>query len=210
MLERKIRAVLSTESEFDVLFVHRDADSAGTEERSREIAEAARNAELVADRVNVIPVRTTEAWILLNEAAIRRVAGNPRGRQPLNLPRPSRVEDATDPKAVLESALVAASGCQGHRLRKFRKKFRQHRRILLEQLPVGGALDEVPAWVRLRQSVADSGFPAGLGMRLRFAVLNSLATRRHMLHPGCSGIEEHGGRQLHHLLMPVPNDRSDR
>ena len=155
MLARKLRVVLSTESEFDVLFVHRDADSAGIGERSGEIGEAARNAELAVDRINVIPVRTTEAWILLDEAAIRRVAGNPRGRQPLNLPRPSRVEQARDPKSILEAALVAASGCQGHRLRKFRKKFRQHRRILLEQLPVGGALAEVPAWVRLRQAVSD-------------------------------------------------------
>lgn len=155
VLERKMRVVLSTESEFDLLFVHRDADSAGVEERSGEIAEAARNAELAADRVNVIPVRTTEAWILLDETAIRRVAGNPRGRQPLDLPRPSRVEQARDPKSILEAALAAASGCQGHRLRKFRRKFRQHRRILLEQLPVGGALAEVPAWVRLRQAVSD-------------------------------------------------------
>lgn len=150
-----MRAVLSTDSEFDVLFVHRDANSAGIEERSREIAEAARNTELAVDRVNVIPVRTTEAWVLLDEAAIRRVAGNPRGRQPLDLPRPSRVGHAADPKGILESALVAASGCQGHRLRKFRKKFRQHRRILLEQLPVGGALEEVPAWTQLRQAVSD-------------------------------------------------------
>ena len=155
VLERKIRAVLSTESEFDVLFVHRDADAAGHEERSREIAEASRIVELEVDRVTVIPVRTTEAWILLDEAAIRRVAGNPGGRQPLDLPRPSRVEDVPNPKAVLESALVAACGHQGHRLKKFRKKLRQHRRILLEQLPVGGALDEVPAWVRLKQAISD-------------------------------------------------------
>ena len=155
VLARKLRAILSAASEFDVLFVHRDADSAGIEERSREIAEAARDSESEAARITVIPVRTTEAWILLDEDAIRRVAGNPSGRQPLNLPRPSRVERATDPKTILESALAAASGDQGHRLRKFRKKFGRHRRILLEQLPVGGALAEVPAWVRLRQAVSD-------------------------------------------------------
>ena len=150
-----MRVVLSRESEFDVLFIHRDADSAGVEQRSGEIAEAARNAELVIDRITVIPVITTEAWILLDEAAIRRVAGYPRGKQPLNLPRPSRVEHVANPKAALESALVVASGCQGHRLRKFRARFGQHRRILLEQLQVGGTLAEVPAWVRLRQAVSD-------------------------------------------------------
>lgn len=155
VLERKVRGVLSTESEFDLLFIHRDADSIGHRERSEEIAEASGDAALDVVRVSVIPVRTTEAWILLDEEAIRRVAGNPRGRQPLHLPRPSRVEDANNPKGALQTALVAASGHQGHRLKKFRNKFGQHRRILLEQLPVGGALNEVPAWVRLRQAVSE-------------------------------------------------------
>ena len=155
VLERKVRAVLSTESEFDLLFVHRDADSAGYEERFREIVDALRNTELDVERITVIPVRATESWILLDENAIRRVAGNPSGRQPLNLPRPSRVEPIADPKATLVSALVAACGYRGHRLKKFRTKFGQHRRILLERLPVGGALDEVPAWVRLKQAVSE-------------------------------------------------------
>ena len=155
VLERKVRAVLSTESEFDLLFVHRDADSAGYEERFREIVDALRNTELDVERITVIPVRATEAWILLDENAIRRVAGNPSGRQPLNLPRPSRVEHVADPKATLVSALVAACGYRGHRLKKFRTKFGQHRRILLERLPAGGALDEVPAWVRLKQAVSE-------------------------------------------------------
>ena len=155
VLERKIRSVLFTESEFDLLFVHRDADAAGYRERFEEIAEALEGAASQAGGVYVVPVRTTEAWILLDEDAIRRVAGNPKGRGPLGLPRPSSVEDVHDPKEALRTALVEACGHQGHRLGKFRKKFGQHRRILLEQLPVGGALNEVPAWVQLRLSVSE-------------------------------------------------------
>ena len=155
VLERKMRSVLFTESEFDLLFVHRDADAAGYRERFEEIVEALEGAASQAGGVCVVPVRTTEAWILLDEDAIRRVAGNPSGRGPLGLPRPSSVEDVHDPKEALRTALVEACGHQGHRLRKFRKKFGQHRRILLEQLPVGGALNEVPAWVRLRLSVSE-------------------------------------------------------
>ena len=155
VLERKIRAVLAVDSEFDVLFVHRDADTAGHEERCNEIVAASRNAGVNVASVAVVPVRMTEAWILLDEEAIRRVAGNPRGRQPLNLPKPARVEDDPNPKKTLENALVTAGGHQGHRRRKFRKKFAAHRRILLEQLPVGGALSEVSAWVRLKQEVAE-------------------------------------------------------
>ena len=147
-------AVLAAETEYDLLFVHRDADVAGHEAKTREIIEASANVELNVNRVPIVPVRTTEAWILLDERAIRRVAGKPRGRQPLNLPRPSRVEHLADPKGALETALVAASGCSGNRLRKFRNRFGRHRRILLEQLPIGGALDYVPAWARLREAVS--------------------------------------------------------
>lgn len=154
-LERKLHAVLSNESEIDLLFIHRDADAAGHEERSREMAEALGNLPFETDHVPVIPVRATEAWVLLDEDAIRRAAGNPRGRQPLNLPRPARVEREVDPKRTLEFALMTASGHSGHRLRKFRSRFGQQRRILLEQLPTGGALDEVPAWSRLEQAVLE-------------------------------------------------------
>ena len=155
VLERKIHTILSNESEIDLLFIHRDADAVGYENRSREIAEALRNLEFETGHVPVIPVRATEAWILLDDDAIRRVAGNPRGRQPLNLPRPARVEREIDPKRALEIALTTASGHSGNRLKKFRSRFGQHRRILLEQLPVGGALDEVPAWLRLKEAVLE-------------------------------------------------------
>lgn len=155
VLERKIQRLLSNESEVDLLFVHRDADAAGYEHRSSEIDDAIGNAEIETVHVPVIPVRATEAWILLDEDAIRRVAGNPRGRMPLSLPRPARVERESDPKRTLETALATASGHSGHRLRRFRSRFGQHRRILLEQLPVGGPLEEVPAWRRLRTTVLD-------------------------------------------------------
>ena len=154
MLQRKMVAVLSAESEFDLLFVHRDADAAGHEARTIEIGDATNGAGLAVHHVPIVPVRTTEAWVLLDEAAIRRVAGNPRGREPLNLPRPARVEDLHAPKDTLESALTAASGFRGSRLRKFRRRFGRQRQILLAQLPVGGALEQVPAWRRLKDSVS--------------------------------------------------------
>lgn len=155
VLERKMKAVLSTETGFDLLFVHRDADAAGHEERTREIVQAWANARLNVGQVSIVPVRATEAWVLLDATSIRRVASNPRGRQPLGLPRPSRVESLADPKEALETALVVASGCRGNRLRKFRSRFGQHRRILLEQLPVGGALEQVPSWRRLKEAVSE-------------------------------------------------------
>jgi hypothetical protein len=44
----------------------------------------------------------TEAWLLIDEKAIREAAGNPKGRQPLNLPKPSKTEELSDPKETLK------------------------------------------------------------------------------------------------------------
>ncbi len=139
----------------DLWFIHRDADGAGYTARLAEIEEGARQAGLKADWLAVIPVRETEAWVLLDEGVIRRVAGRPRGKTPLDLPKASQVESIADPKSVLEEALCKASEARGHRLKRFRKRFGELRRILVEQLPVGGHLEQVPAWRRLKQAVDD-------------------------------------------------------
>ena len=153
-LARKIQTALTAESEFDLLFVHRDANSAGYDARSREISEAIGSVDQSMNWIPVVPGRATEAWLLLDEDAIRRVAGNPRGRQPLHLPRPAQVERVSDPKTTLRDTLAEASGHSGTRLRRF-KRFASQRRVLLEQLPVGEGLAQVPSWQRLRQAVAD-------------------------------------------------------
>lgn len=154
LLARRIDTVLSADSALDLIFIHRDANAAGHMARTREVEEIMSGLQRRSDWLPVIPVRTTEAWLLLDEAAIRRVAGNPRGSQPLQLPRPAQVENVYDPKETLRKALADASGKQGRRLNAVRKSFNQHRRILLEQLPVGGALQQVPAWCRLEQRVS--------------------------------------------------------
>jgi hypothetical protein len=98
----------------DLLFVHRDAEREDPELRRKEIDEAVRGFGMPPS-VPVVPVRMTEAWLLWNEAAIRRVAGNPRGRGALGLPLPGEVERRPDPKADLHGALLEASGLKGRR-----------------------------------------------------------------------------------------------
>ena len=154
LLARRIDTVLITDSALDLVFIHRDANAVGHAARVSEIEEIMRGVRQGSDWLPVIPVRTTEAWLLLDEAAIRRVAGNPRGNQALRLPKPSQVENVADPKETLRKALAEASGKQGRRLNTVRKSFNQHRRILLEQLPVGGALEQVPAWRFLERQVS--------------------------------------------------------
>ena len=154
LIARKIRTVLSADSALDLVFLHRDANSVGTANRTAELRRIMGAVDPGLEWIPVIPVRATEAWLLLDETALRRVAGNPRGEQSLPLPKPSQVEHVSDPKELLKTTLAKASGKQGRRLSRIKQSFGQHRRILLEQLPVGGDLEEVPAWCQLKQHVS--------------------------------------------------------
>lgn len=121
-LENKIRGGLkAADNMVDLLFVHRDANNAGADARQREI-DLAVAAALNAPRfVAVIPVRMTEAWLLLEETAIRKVVGNPNGRVPLDLPTPREAERRPDAKQILNDALLAASETTGRRRKRIRR-----------------------------------------------------------------------------------------
>lgn len=77
----------------DVLFVHRDAEKQTPQGRVQEIQDAFATAEQRGVRVPavaVVPVRMLEAWLCFDEAAIRKAAGNPNGKQRLGLPEGGR------------------------------------------------------------------------------------------------------------------------
>jgi hypothetical protein len=103
----------------DVLFVHRDAEGQPMERRMEEIREAAREAHLAP--IPVVPVRMTEAWLLIDEMALRRAADNPAGRVPLDLPPPWRIEQIPDPKERLRQLLENACEKHGRRLKAFKR-----------------------------------------------------------------------------------------
>ncbi|HYA40849.1 MAG TPA: hypothetical protein VEF34_06075 [Syntrophobacteraceae bacterium] len=104
----------------DLLFVHRDAESRTYQERKAEILKALEGARSDIPAVCVVPVRMQEAWLLFDENAVRRAAGNPNGRQPLCLPETSRLEQLPDPKETLYGLLKQASGLSGRRLKNLR------------------------------------------------------------------------------------------
>ena len=56
-----------------------------------------------------------EAWLLFDERALRRAAGNPNGRELLDLPGADQIEGIPDPKRVLSDLLREASGLSGRR-----------------------------------------------------------------------------------------------
>lgn len=113
-LADKVHGALSVQP-CRLLFVHRDSDNQPPDLRFDEIRLAAGDQPHVA----VVPIRTTEAWLLIDEAAIRAAAGRVSGREALGLPALPRIEQVSDPKRVLRDALVAAHGATGRRARRF-------------------------------------------------------------------------------------------
>jgi hypothetical protein len=96
----------------DLLFIHRDAEREPYAARKQEIQSAVEAAQ-TTPAVCVIPVRMQEAWLLIDEGAIRFAAGNPNSRHTLNLP-------------ALKN-LLHASGLSGRRLKDFRPHAAAHR-----------------------------------------------------------------------------------
>ncbi len=107
----------------DLLFVHRDAERQDPQFRYDEIAAAIESTSSATESViGVVPVRMQEAWLLFDETAIRWAAGNPNGRDDLELPSHRNFESLADPKSVLLQCLRTASGLTGRRLRQFRSR----------------------------------------------------------------------------------------
>lgn len=63
----------------------------------------------------------TEAWLLMDERAIRAAADNPSGSGSLGLPALSELERLKDPKDALRTALKKACEKTGRRLGQFRR-----------------------------------------------------------------------------------------
>ena len=111
----------------DILFVHRDAENQDPTARRREIQEAIDACTIVAPWVPVVPVRMQEAWLLLDESAIRSGSGNPNGGAELDMPPARSIERMPDPKTKLHDLLREASGLTGRRRKKFHVQTAAHR-----------------------------------------------------------------------------------
>jgi hypothetical protein len=134
----------------DMLFVHRDADRELVSKREKEIRAAVQisNAPTV---VCLIPIRMTEAWLLVDELAIRRAAGNTSGKVKLGIPPIASLEGQTDPKSVLFAALEKASELGPHRLRRFDRN--QARRQVSGFIEDPSVLRNLPSFVHFESQV---------------------------------------------------------
>ncbi len=147
----KLGCLLQNFPQFDVIFIHRDADNAGAAAREREIAEAA--AELISSEkiIPIIPVTMLETWLLADIDTLKRIAGNVNYKgTPNNLPPANRLENIKDAKQLLLDTLCTLSGTQGTRLQKFKKRFPEMRARLTYDLDPNGPINELSSYRELR------------------------------------------------------------
>ena len=151
-LRDKIRLGVKYFGVTDMLFVHRDADKPGADARHTEIAEEVFAAAYRGPWVGVVPVRMMEAWLMADESAIKRVAGRPsRRRYERSQGAQPRCRHLLDWRVLL----LRAGNPRGiRRQKKFKAGILGLRRQLIENLPIGGPLERLPAWVRFRDDAA--------------------------------------------------------
>ncbi len=143
-----------------LLFVHRDAERDPRETRVSEIENAVQGLSAPPPAVCVVPVRMTEAWLLINEQALREAAGNRNGRIKLDLPATKTLESLPDPKRTLRGLLERASGLNKRRLRRFH--WSQARQRLAELIDDYSPLEQLPAFrsfrAELKQALVENGW----------------------------------------------------
>lgn len=139
----------------DILFIHRDAEKQASQLRYEEVASAVASLSELRGKVPhvcVVPVRMTEAWLLAEEAAIRKAAGRPNSAEPLDLPKLNRIENEPDPKAMLYGLLREASGKRGRRRKSF--DVREAAALVPEFITSFAPLRQLSAFARLEADLS--------------------------------------------------------
>lgn len=132
-----------------LIFVHRDSENLGLEERRREFETLERQ-----DVVPVVPVRMSEAWLLFDGSAIARAAGSPSSQVPV--PRIAEIEDIPDPKYRLDELLFQAAGTPaGRRGKVFKSSIARRRVSVAEQITDYSPLENVPAFRSFQETLAE-------------------------------------------------------
>jgi hypothetical protein len=110
-LKEKIR-IANQYYPFNLLFIHRDAESTNLNFIERRIEEIQSQ---IDDEMNkiiicVIPVKMMETWLLIDEYAIKRAAGNRNYGNEIILPGINSLENTQNPKDILHNILYNIAG----------------------------------------------------------------------------------------------------
>lgn len=108
-----------------LVFLHRDAENRSLEQRLVEFDNS--KASDIVPVVPVIPVRMSEAWLLVHGPAIARAAGA--SSSVVEIPKTSVIEDISNPKRHLDNLILEAAGNPSGRRRKTFKRSMVNRRV---------------------------------------------------------------------------------
>lgn len=120
-------------------FMHRDTETVALAERLAEFESAPRTV------VPIVPMRMTEAWLLISPEAIARAADRPDAT--VRVPSIAELSSLIDPKQTLEDRLFAAAGRPtGRRGKKFSASLVSRRINVATLIRDYSPLEGVPAF----------------------------------------------------------------
>lgn len=135
-VEDKIGYMKENYAYVDFYIVHRDSDNVGYKARYKEVFEAARRHEVHQKIVPLITDRMLEAWLMTDKEFLKTIAGNSNYNGNFNGINFSALDSIADPKSVLENLLCSISGCEGAKLKQFKKSFPEMRMRLANELSI--------------------------------------------------------------------------
>lgn len=103
---------------FDLLFYHRDAENNDKDiiiNRKSEVYKGVGDENIVC----IVPIVMMESWLLFDECAIKKAAGNRNYKGKIYLPPLQKIEKETKPKDLLHKILKETSGLKKRSLSKF-------------------------------------------------------------------------------------------
>lgn len=106
---------------FDILFYHRDAedtDSTILQTRINEIRKAIPT-DIFSRIICIVPIKMMETWLLIDENALKKAAGNRNYKGEIILPSIKKLEKEKEPKILLHNLLREVSNLKGRNLKKF-------------------------------------------------------------------------------------------
>ncbi|MCC7207171.1 MAG: DUF4276 family protein [Anaerolineae bacterium] len=153
--DERMRDAAAYAADYNFIVVHLDADGSDTrdafEDRFRPGQDAIRADPkgLNTNLLPIIPVRTTDAWLLVDFEAFRAVVGTPLRPDDLGFPdQPRQVERIRDPKAALRDAVQRSR--QGRRAVPIEEIYTPiAERLSLERL------DRVPAFQEFHNQLSE-------------------------------------------------------
>lgn len=138
-----------------IVFVHRDAENATLATRLLEFQGVERG-----DVVPVIPIRMTEAWLLIDRSAIAKASNHPSAV--VTLPPVNQLELRPDPKNDLEECLLLAAGnLTGRRRKRFRESIVDKRVNVASFIEDFSPLEQLSSFQRFQSDLANN-YPYGI------------------------------------------------